>query len=338
MSRSRIIRPEFWSDEKLAKHSREIRLFFAGLWGTSDDYGSTKGNAAYLRAQIFPYDDLPLNTIQSWLDELEHAGRIIAYLIDDEKFYWIVNFKKHQPVDHPSKQRNPVPDGGFEALAKSSRNTRETVASPSEKKPLLTDTDTETETDTEARNFTPEKITEPDPIIEPKIADKKPDEKSVRIKKRIEPEYSPEIMAIAVQHISNVGSACPQAAAKLDAMNQAEGIRKLIVLDKLSVADVAEMIQFVSTDDFWRPNVISLVALRNKSKNGVAKWVNIQAKMKERQGQKGEPETVETPEAKTLREARECYNKKAGACDLIASGKPSTEKCKACFRYHRIET
>lgn len=52
MARSRILKPEFWSDEKLALVSREARLTFAGLWTCSDDYGVTKGHPAWLKAQI----------------------------------------------------------------------------------------------------------------------------------------------------------------------------------------------------------------------------------------------------------------------------------------------
>jgi len=44
MARSRILKPEFWSDEKLALVPREARLTFAGLWTSSDDYGVTKGH------------------------------------------------------------------------------------------------------------------------------------------------------------------------------------------------------------------------------------------------------------------------------------------------------
>ena len=56
MARSRILKPEFWSDEKLALVPREARLTFAGLWTCSDDYGVTKGHPAWLKAQLFPYD------------------------------------------------------------------------------------------------------------------------------------------------------------------------------------------------------------------------------------------------------------------------------------------
>ena len=75
MARSRILKPEFWSDEKLALVPREARLTFAGLWTCSDDYGVTKGHPAWLKAQIFPYDvDLPLEEFGTWLADLERIG------------------------------------------------------------------------------------------------------------------------------------------------------------------------------------------------------------------------------------------------------------------------
>ena len=80
MARSRILKPEFWSDEKLAQVPREARLAFAGLWTCSADYGVTKGHPAWLKAQIFPYDtDLTLPQFQQWLSDLE---RIEATEVD----------------------------------------------------------------------------------------------------------------------------------------------------------------------------------------------------------------------------------------------------------------
>jgi hypothetical protein len=144
MARSRIIRPEFWSDEKLASVSREARLTYAGLWGTSDDYGVTKGNAAWLKSQIFPYDDdLKLSKFQEWLTELERLKRIFQFSVDGEKYYYIGKFSEHQKVDKPSKTRNPEPPKNID-----SRDSSETVASDSRDSSDETDTDTDTDTDT----------------------------------------------------------------------------------------------------------------------------------------------------------------------------------------------
>jgi hypothetical protein len=55
MARTRMVKPEFWDDEKLAKVSRDARLLFIGLWSNSDDYGVVKGHPAWPKNRIFPY-------------------------------------------------------------------------------------------------------------------------------------------------------------------------------------------------------------------------------------------------------------------------------------------
>jgi hypothetical protein len=127
MARSRILKPEFWSDEKLALVPREARLTFAGLWTCSDDYGVTKGHPAWLKAQIFPYDmDLTVEDFRKWLADLERIGVIDPFMADGESFFYIRNFSDHQKVDRPSKMRNP-PCPRY-ILASHSLQTRESAA------------------------------------------------------------------------------------------------------------------------------------------------------------------------------------------------------------------
>ena len=151
MARSRILKPEFWSDEKLAMVPREARLTFAGLWTCSDDYGVTKGHPAWLKSQILPYDtDLTLTQFQQWLADLERIGVIESFVADGESFYYIRNFADHQKVDRPSKMRNPPCPRDL--LAKPSRVSREPFATDSRE--CSDETETETETETEIQTTT----------------------------------------------------------------------------------------------------------------------------------------------------------------------------------------
>lgn len=151
MARSRILKPEFWSDEKLALVPREARLTFAGLWTCSDDYGVTKGHPAWLKSQIFPYDvDLTLGEFQEWMADLERIGVIEPFTADGESFYCIRNFADHQKVDRPSKMRNPPCPSHI--LARPSRVSREPLATDSRE--CSDETETETETETEIQTTT----------------------------------------------------------------------------------------------------------------------------------------------------------------------------------------
>ncbi len=137
MARSRMIRPEFFSDEKLGTLSRDSRLLFAGLWVTSDDYGVTKGHPAWLRSQIFPYDnDLDIPKIEDWLDELSLLGLIEEFRVNSERYYNISNFLEHQKIHNPSKARNPE-------FTEDLRDNTDTLANPSRDIRLETETETE---------------------------------------------------------------------------------------------------------------------------------------------------------------------------------------------------
>jgi hypothetical protein len=108
--RIRSIKPEFWSDEKLARARRALRLTFVGLWSCSDDHGVTRGNPAWIRSQLYPYDEnTTTSEIQAELDELEGLGFITGYHSSGEKFYYIHNFSKHQRIDRRSSPLYPQP-------------------------------------------------------------------------------------------------------------------------------------------------------------------------------------------------------------------------------------
>lgn len=109
MARTRMVKPEFWDDEKLAKVSRDARLLFIGLWSNSDDYGVVKGHPAWLKNRIFPYDEIPLATFDGWLAELAAIRVILPFLHNGERYFHIRNFCRHQTINRPSGTRNPAP-------------------------------------------------------------------------------------------------------------------------------------------------------------------------------------------------------------------------------------
>ena len=70
-----MIKPEFWSDEKLAALSLQARLIYIGLWNLSDDYGVVKGHPSWLKNSVLPYDGVSPAQFESWLAELERIRR-----------------------------------------------------------------------------------------------------------------------------------------------------------------------------------------------------------------------------------------------------------------------
>lgn len=124
MARNRMIKPDFWDDEKLALISKPSRLVFIGMWNFSDDYGVVKGNSIWLKNHIFPYENNSMKDFNGWIDELKNKGLIFLFQQSDENYFYIKNFTKHQTINRPSKQRNPEPP---HYIIEYSRHTHDTL-------------------------------------------------------------------------------------------------------------------------------------------------------------------------------------------------------------------
>lgn len=109
MARIRTIKPEFPKDEIVGAMTRDVRLLFLLLLTLADDEGRFRASAALIRAELFPYDeDLSQATVSDWLGVLERLGRIRFYVVDEQQYAEIVNFKKHQRVERPSPSKLPA--------------------------------------------------------------------------------------------------------------------------------------------------------------------------------------------------------------------------------------
>lgn len=95
MARIRTIKPEFWSDEKIAQLSEPCALFFIGLWNFCDDEGKCENNARQLslRMPIFRTKD-----ILTWVSTLSQLGLI--RLSADSQWLLVTNWE-HQKIDRP---------------------------------------------------------------------------------------------------------------------------------------------------------------------------------------------------------------------------------------------
>lgn len=110
MARKRMIDPSFWEDEKLGSCDPITRLLFMGLISQADDEGRLKGHPSLLRSIIFPYDEsITAEIIEIWLTKLADSEHqlIRRYEVDNQKYIFITNFKKHQTINKPQKSKLP---------------------------------------------------------------------------------------------------------------------------------------------------------------------------------------------------------------------------------------
>jgi hypothetical protein len=91
VARIRTVKPEFWSDEKLAECSRDARLLFIGTWNFADDEGRMEYSPKRLKMQIFPGDTIDVAPL---VTELAHAGLVILYRVAERDYLQIPHFRK----------------------------------------------------------------------------------------------------------------------------------------------------------------------------------------------------------------------------------------------------
>ena len=133
--RIRSIKPEFWTSEDVAALDWPTRLLFIGLWSYVDDNGVGRDNAKLIKADLFPLEDDPretLATVSRGLQALCDGGQIARYNVDGKPFLYINAWEDHQRIDRPNKPRYPLPTCANavprETLATPSRDPRETPA------------------------------------------------------------------------------------------------------------------------------------------------------------------------------------------------------------------
>src|SRR5215467_4265792 len=105
MARTRFIKPGFFMNEELAELPCEARLLFIGLWTIADRAGRLEDRPRKIKAAVFPYEDLDVDTLLGLL-----AGKrfVKRYRLKGLGYIEISNFVKHQKP-HPKEPPSQVP-------------------------------------------------------------------------------------------------------------------------------------------------------------------------------------------------------------------------------------
>lgn len=107
--RSRVIRPEFWSDAALARLSHGARLTFIGMWMIADREGRLIDSPLSVCGQLYPYEGPEmLHQVDRWIADLAQAGLIARYEADGVRAIQIRSFARYQPI-HWSEKPSRIP-------------------------------------------------------------------------------------------------------------------------------------------------------------------------------------------------------------------------------------
>lgn len=106
--RARNLKPEFFTDKKIAALGMAAALVFEALWVTADDGGVAQCDAVSLKGQMFMrWEELSVEVIERALCRLAEAGRVQHYVIGDREYYRTLSWEKNQSVHNASQFRHP---------------------------------------------------------------------------------------------------------------------------------------------------------------------------------------------------------------------------------------
>lgn len=122
MARIRYLKPEFFTDEDLAELKYETRITFAGLWCHADKAGRMEDRPKFLKAMIFPYDNVDIEKQLEALSKPKNSNGtpfIIRYTVESHRYIEIVHWDKHQKPHHTEKDSTfppapPLTEKGME--------------------------------------------------------------------------------------------------------------------------------------------------------------------------------------------------------------------------------
>jgi len=125
MARRRMIDPNIWESEDVAKLTIRQRLLLIGLFSNADDYGKGRAKPAYVRSTVFPYDDISVSEIEEDLQAIASCIAIQFYEVDGQSYYKFTNWRKWQTVNKPQPSLIPEPSETQEDEREEASDTNE---------------------------------------------------------------------------------------------------------------------------------------------------------------------------------------------------------------------
>ena len=110
MARIRSIKPSFRTSLTVTAWPRDVRLFFALLWGYCDDHGRGVDEPRLIKADCFPLDDdITPGMVDEWLDLIAASGTIVRYAAGGRRYIAVPEWREHQKPQHPAASVVPPP-------------------------------------------------------------------------------------------------------------------------------------------------------------------------------------------------------------------------------------
>jgi len=128
--RIRTLKPEIWQSRDAIALSAVGKVAFVGMITLADDEGRLETDPQHLKDVVL-HDNASLEEIQAQLELMTAKKMLVLYQVNDVPYAQLLNWNKHQKVDHPrpSALPPPPPNGTSRAASRSLANGRESSRS-----------------------------------------------------------------------------------------------------------------------------------------------------------------------------------------------------------------
>jgi hypothetical protein len=103
--RIRTVKPDFWTNERMAALPEFTRLLALGLLNYADDEGYFNANINLIRGTLFPFADESKKILGAIKDLSKLDFIRVGESKDGRKYGWVVHFTEHQRVDKPKPSK-----------------------------------------------------------------------------------------------------------------------------------------------------------------------------------------------------------------------------------------
>lgn len=115
MARGRIIDRSIWTNLQFSAVEVLGRLLYIGMVDFADDEGRMRADPRYLKAHIFPYDDIKIEKIKELRDKLatplpgQDESLIVLYDVQGNEYLYHPNWERYQPIRKDRLQPSKIP-------------------------------------------------------------------------------------------------------------------------------------------------------------------------------------------------------------------------------------
>lgn len=141
MARQRFIWPDLWKDPTVGRLDPFALTFFIGCFSNADDDGRILGDPAYLRAEIFPYQDITISDVQAVRDRvLQACPNLVIYNANGKDVLWFRKWDSWQRPKYPKPSKLPAPPKSLKAASQSQNVSPNVPPSMEDTSPKLSTT------------------------------------------------------------------------------------------------------------------------------------------------------------------------------------------------------